>query len=544
MAANPFGDKFAHAGLDLPAPNYVPPPPPQKVLSEEESIHALTDPVSKPPTPGPVTIGTGGELPPPPPSPTALPPESQAQVAPPHAIKEVQITPGQLPEGVPPPPPGTTSYKFSGTVPAPGYAQHLKDYEASVAQGDLLGDSMNATLVADASAAAKEKDAAVSEGQRRSDEFDKHYDAAQARMQSLRDQRDGLIEQLGRYELDPDKYFKSQSAMSSFNTGIGLMVGGMMQGGGYTTDNPALTQLNKAVDRQIEADKLQLNTRIKQLDYVTDAQKQEMLDSTEMRLMQGVRREQYWDMVSRRMDAEAAKRGVDIKSQGYEISKNMIDQQRKAAKLQNDRLAMQAAMSAAAAQRKHDEELRKWALERGIQVGQVSDGSTNPITAGASSYAFAKGVAPVARDAEGNPTLIPQPQITKGGAGDMWKTSPEQASKQQALAGQAAMGKLAFEEYSDLQNRAFGGVNLSASDRARKSQLESVLSRIGKQAGENSDLDLEIRKAGNIPGYFMDEKARLNMLNMLESTLYAPLHPTMREVATKEYQRLKGAQVK
>jgi hypothetical protein len=270
-----------------------------------------------------------------------------------------------------------------------------------------------------------------------------------------------------------------------------------------------------------------------------------MQDSAEVRVMQGARKEAYWDMVSRRMDAEAAKRGVDTKGQGYEVAKNMIDQQRKAAKLQNDRLAMQAALAEAEKRRQERRADAKWSIEQGQVTAKESSGDTNIVETAAPYKAFVEGRAPVVAGKDGKPTLLPMPVVQKGGMDSLMDKHPETFLK--VNKGIASYGTAldAFDRINELNRMSLAGVNLSASDRKERAQLVEHVAMVTKSAGESSDADKIAREIANTPDAWADAKAVANQRARLENHLLSAL-PGQKyiDLAKNNYEKIKKNKVR
>jgi hypothetical protein len=76
----------------------------------------------------------------------------------------------------------------------------------------------------------------------------------------LEKERQAFQQDIQNQHIDPKHYLSSMGTMSKISTGIGLLLGGM--GSGVTGgENPAMTFLNKQIDRDIDAQKMELGKK-------------------------------------------------------------------------------------------------------------------------------------------------------------------------------------------------------------------------------------------------------------------------------------------
>lgn len=214
-----------------------------------------------------------GALVPEPPAPGVPPsyPVFDPNPAPPTYYSEPPVAPGVPPSGFPsmaPPPPPSFPSESAPNVTAGAEMQASAAPPAPQAPG--LGAMYSPETInkvfgqqADALKAGNQgMQSALAEGQKAQAAYAESLAAQQkehqAHISEINKGLDADREAYTKGQIDPNHVWNSKSTASKVSTIIGLFLGGI--GAGMTHgENPALSMLNKSIDRDIESQKLQLN---------------------------------------------------------------------------------------------------------------------------------------------------------------------------------------------------------------------------------------------------------------------------------------------
>lgn len=176
---------------------------------------------------------------------------------------------GLAPIQAPPPPmnmaqiqqtaqgPQQSGLEQSPQVPADqdpyGYNQALKTQQEGMqnVMGGLVGEQQAQ------SAQGKQESQALQQGMQQTQNLN---DMFQQHSQAIDQERQSLMEDVKNGHIDPNQFWEDKTAPAKVSTAIGLILGGM--GGGLMgQENPALKLLSGQIDRNIEAQKLNLQNK-------------------------------------------------------------------------------------------------------------------------------------------------------------------------------------------------------------------------------------------------------------------------------------------
>ena len=244
------------------------------------------------------------------PQPTIQPQAQQAQ-----QIQQPQQAPQQLP-AVPDDP-------YGAQAMSQAYMQGIGEQKAG------LASQYEAQVME-----AQKAQIAIQEQQAKQQALAEEY---QSHTKSLQQERDSLMKDLNGGHINPNQFWEDKSFMGKLGTAIGLIMGGI--GGGLTgQENPAMKFLQAQMDRNINAQRLNLENKHNLLN-ANRAQFQnerDALDAT--RIMQN-------DIVSNQLKLAAAQAAEPKAKAALLMNAGQIDQQ--SAAMQGQLAARRALMSGA-----------------------------------------------------------------------------------------------------------------------------------------------------------------------------------------------------
>lgn len=83
----------------------------------------------------------------------------------------------------------------------------------------------------------------------------------QKAMQTYQTQADNLAKDISSQKIDPEHYFNSMDSGKKFRTGLAMILGGLAGGVNGTNHNAAMDYVQKAIDRDIESQKMELGKK-------------------------------------------------------------------------------------------------------------------------------------------------------------------------------------------------------------------------------------------------------------------------------------------
>jgi hypothetical protein len=200
------------------------------------------------------------------------------------------------------------------------------------------------------------KSAAVAEEEARQASFHQDYEKARQRLDMMNQKRDAVLQQLAQAEIDPNRYFRSKSAAGQAALGVSMIMGAVAQARLGLDYNPGIKALDAAIDRDINAQKAQLEARNMAQSGYGGMAENDLHNMGMMRLMDATKREAYWSMIGRKIDAEVTKRGVDIGNTTLQQVMNEVEKRREMARMQAE--AMQRTMVLAQAKKEKDARMK------------------------------------------------------------------------------------------------------------------------------------------------------------------------------------------
>jgi hypothetical protein len=259
---------------------------------------------------------------------------------------------------------------------APGKKQaylNARELELEQKKGVLEQDAARAK-------AGMEQDAVTSLGEMDA-RHEEQYQALQGERKKIQERRDAMMAAYQNSSVDPDRYFKSQSALGMFGTSLALIGSALTSpyGGGVS---PALQMLDKAIERDIDAQKYAIDQKMKLAQQYGMDLEDNMRQAQELRVYQADRRAHMWEYAQQRIKADAAQRGLPINQKVMEqtltaIQKRQFEDQKKA-----DAAAASAAMANARYQQGRIDTLTLEAAKlanskentAGLSVAQIAEG--------------------------------------------------------------------------------------------------------------------------------------------------------------------------
>lgn len=199
---------------------------------------------------------------------------------------------------------------------------------AAPAQAQMSAPLTASGLPYDLTAGEKEQQAGISAyGKAKSAQFEHEAGIAQADAAAQSEMSDKYAKQLSDWQthgekifseyasgkIDPDRYWASQSTGQKIGAGISLILGGL--GAGLTHGpNLALQVIDKAIDRDIEAQKMNLGKKANELSFY-------MQQTGEMRLSQQLVKANAKDVFAAKMQAASLSAGgPEVQAQAQQIA--------------------------------------------------------------------------------------------------------------------------------------------------------------------------------------------------------------------------------
>ncbi len=168
-------------------------------------------------------------------TPQFVPPEAQMPVNPQAPV----VQPGNVNYGAPEVQPPQAQAQVDPYANVPGYAENLKGIQAQAGVKNEYGQEIQSALNSHTAHMAEQQ--WKYEGERK----------------RIDDEQSVLQKKLQNGEVDPRRYFKNMNTGQRIASAIGLILGGIGSGLGHTP-NMAAEMMNKAVDNDIEAQKMDL----------------------------------------------------------------------------------------------------------------------------------------------------------------------------------------------------------------------------------------------------------------------------------------------
>lgn len=282
--------------------------------------------------------GTAAPVAPMPMGPTTELPAEQAP--PPNStLPEQEIT-------APPPPPNATlpEVRIAGGMesPAPRGPDQLAKLQAE--EDALARHAMEAQTAAKLQQA-QEEQAGIARAREAERQYEQSYEVGRQHMLDLNRKREAYLSGLERASIDPNRYFKSQGAMSMFGTGIAIVAGAILQARGATQVNAGMQLLEKSIDRDIDAQRVGLEKQLQVGREMGQLSSDYAAQQNEIRMYEAAKRQHFWDMTERTIRANALQRGVQVDQAQFDLIQKKIEEERLRARM----AAQQAAASAALA---------------------------------------------------------------------------------------------------------------------------------------------------------------------------------------------------
>lgn len=406
---------------------YLPPPPQADLVAGTPTVTPLPDPTMTvgpatvaplPPmgaTVGPATVGPAPE-----PGPIVIPsmegkkdpnlpsfnalvegPGPKAPAAPPATIDTPFIVNGQplqAPNPAAPPAPGAASPPPPEGTPSPviqsqgvtevipkapaapaGPSELAKLYQAQkaaqAAQDAFAAEAQSAKSLSTAMQVGQQA-ADIEKAERDRQDFADNYKIAQDRYKTLSDRSAQLAEQLANTKIDPDRYFKDRSAAAGFGSAMSIVMYSALQGAGMSKDNPGLDMLQKSIDRDIDAQKTDLETKIKSMGQFGQLARDTMANQAEMRMYEHTMRESHWQLAEQRLKEMAARMGIPEDNAKFMGTMAAIQEKRINEDINRKKAAIAASLAEARYQQERRDKIRFKALDTAAALaGHVPEGT-------------------------------------------------------------------------------------------------------------------------------------------------------------------------
>lgn len=258
----------------------------------------------------------------------------------------------------------------------------LTKFNALEKEGDALLGQRSADEIAKMGALSEMQSVAIAEDEKRQLDFQQDYESARQKLAAISEKRDALLDTLSRAEIDPNRYYKSQSAMQQAMLGTSLAMGYIIQARLGMDHNPVMKTLEAAIDRDVRAQEAQLSARLNAAGQINRGIEQSNEAIRTMGIMNATKREHYWDMMSRKLQAEAQRRQIPIEGKNFQILMNEIEKRRLQAKMQADAMSRQYVLNQQEKARKERIQIEQSIAEKMIAAGMAPPNTPAEMAAG------------------------------------------------------------------------------------------------------------------------------------------------------------------